>query len=356
MPITFVTFGLGYLAIIGIPPFAGYFSKDKIIEAAFAAGGGSGVTLGIAALLGAGLTAFYMTRVMLMTFFGARRWAEDAHPHESPRVMTGPMILLALGSIGAGGLFVVRLLAATLARAGGRRRDRRMPRTPCPAPTVTLLALAVVLAGVARGLPAVRRDHRPVPAVAPAGVTALTVAARRDLYGDAFNEAVLRCGPAATSTRALIDLDSRGHRRARSTASPRWSPPSRPDCGYLQTGFVRSYALSMLTGAALVVVAVLLAGGGVAVTSFPWLTVSVAAVPLAGAVAGRRAPARSRARRKSRALVGGAGGARAGDRGGRRLPPARRAVPVRRIAQLDHRFRRALHRSAWTASRWRWCC
>ena len=74
LPITFATFGLGYLAIIGVPPFAGFFSKDAIIESALNAGGVKGVVLGGAALLGAGITAFYMTRVMLMTFFGERRW------------------------------------------------------------------------------------------------------------------------------------------------------------------------------------------------------------------------------------------------------------------------------------------
>ena len=93
MPVTFVTFGLGYLAIIGFPPFSGFFSKDRIIEAAFDKGGTSGGILGTAALIGAGITAFYMTRLMLMTFFGKPRWkaprragdrTRDAHPHESP--------------------------------------------------------------------------------------------------------------------------------------------------------------------------------------------------------------------------------------------------------------------------------
>ena len=99
LPITFATFGLGYLAIIGVPPLAGFFSKDGIIEAAFGAGGAKGIVLGAATILGAGITAFYMTRVMLMTFFGERRWKPDTHPHESPRVMTWPMILLAVGSV-----------------------------------------------------------------------------------------------------------------------------------------------------------------------------------------------------------------------------------------------------------------
>src|SRR3989442_1852436 len=100
MPVTFVTFGLGYLAIIGFPGLSGFFSKDKIIEAAFARGGTEGWILGGTALLGAAITAFYMTRVMLMTFFGEKRWdPAEYHPHESPKVMTIPMIALAVGSV-----------------------------------------------------------------------------------------------------------------------------------------------------------------------------------------------------------------------------------------------------------------
>src|SRR5690242_4809391 len=78
MPLTFATFGLGYLAIIGFPGLSGFFSKDKIIEAAFAHGGTEGWILGTATLVGAAVTAFYMTRVMLMTFFGEKRWQPDA--------------------------------------------------------------------------------------------------------------------------------------------------------------------------------------------------------------------------------------------------------------------------------------
>ena len=126
MPVTYVTFGLGYLAIIGIPPFSGFFTKDPIIEAAFDKGGTSGAILGTCALIGAGITAFYMTRVMLMTWYGKRRWAGEAesgephestepgaehagapHPHESPAVMTWPMIVLAIGSVGAGAFLII---------------------------------------------------------------------------------------------------------------------------------------------------------------------------------------------------------------------------------------------------------
>ena len=70
MPVTFGTFALGYVALIGLIPFSGYWTKDAIIEATFDRGDVWGWLLGGAAVLGAGLTAFYMTRLMLMTFFG----------------------------------------------------------------------------------------------------------------------------------------------------------------------------------------------------------------------------------------------------------------------------------------------
>src|SRR5260370_21623349 len=107
MRTTFVTFGIGYLAIIGVPPFSGFFTKDAVIEAAFDKGGTSGLILGGSALLGAGITAFYMTRVMFMTFAGERRWEPGVHPHESPPVMTVPVILLAIGSIVDSGVLSV---------------------------------------------------------------------------------------------------------------------------------------------------------------------------------------------------------------------------------------------------------
>src|SRR3954469_6745961 len=97
LPVTFVTFGLAYLALIGLFPLSGFWTKDAIIEATFDRGDTLGYALGAAAILGAGLTAFYMTRLMLMTFFGPPRWEEGVHPHEAPPVMTVPMVVLAVG-------------------------------------------------------------------------------------------------------------------------------------------------------------------------------------------------------------------------------------------------------------------
>ncbi|MBF6435556.1 NADH-quinone oxidoreductase subunit L [Nocardia cyriacigeorgica] len=250
LPITYVTFGLGYLAIIGVPPFAGFFSKDRIIEAAFAEGGAAGLALGAVTLLGAGLTAFYMTRVMLMTFFGERRWKPDTHPHEAPAVMTGPMILLAVGSVASGALLVWgSALQNWLEPVVGSHHGE----PALPVPVITALALLVVAAGV--GVAYQQYARRPVPETAPQQVSALTVAARKDLYGDAVNEAGLM-RPGRHLTRSLVFVDNRGiDGLVNSTAAVIGGLSAR--IRRVQTGFVRSYALSMFTGAALVAAALL---------------------------------------------------------------------------------------------------
>ncbi|MGW0023978.1 NADH-quinone oxidoreductase subunit L [Rhodococcus sp. NPDC003383] len=251
MPITYVTFGLAYLAIIGIPPFAGFFSKDLIIEAAFGSGGVEGFVLGAAALLGAGITAFYMTRVMLMTFFGRRRWAEDAHPHESPGVMTVPMVVLAIGSVAGGALLayggaLVNWLEPVVGEEHGE--------LPVPVWVLTVVTLAVVLVGVAIAY----RQYaiREIPVDAPDEVSALTRAARRDLYGDAVNEAVFM-RPGQHATRALVEVDDRAVDGAVGGVAVLIGAASAR-LRTLQTGFSRSYALSMLVGAALVVATMVL--------------------------------------------------------------------------------------------------
>ncbi len=258
LPVTFVTFGLGYLAIIGVPPFAGFFSKDAIIETAFNSGGLRGWLLGGAALLGAGITAFYMTRVMLLTFFGRARWTEKAtetYPHESPKVMTWPMVVLAVGSVGAGALLA---LGHTLQRwlepvVGSHEAEHAVP-----AWMMTVTALGVVAIGVAVAYRQYAMHN--VAETPPQDVSVLTAAARRDLYGDAFNEATFMRGGQGL-TRALVVVDDKGVDGAANGLAHLVGRVS-DGLRQVQTGFARSYALSMLVGSALVVAAVLIKAWG----------------------------------------------------------------------------------------------
>ncbi|MFD8464067.1 NADH-quinone oxidoreductase subunit L [Streptomyces cyaneofuscatus] len=255
MPVTFITFGLGYLAIIGFPGLSGFFSKDKIIEAAFAKGGTEGWILGSVALLGAAITAFYMTRVMLMTFFGEKRWQPDAeghepHPHESPKSMTIPMIVLAVGSVFAGGFFAI----------GDRFVNWLEPVTgydhghsPLSVATVTGATVVALVIGVAIAWGMYGR--KPVPAVAPRG-SLLTRAARRDLLQDDFNHVVLVRG-GEHLTRSLVYVDhSLVDGVVNGTAASVGGLSGR--LRKLQNGYARSYAVSMFGGAAVVIAATLL--------------------------------------------------------------------------------------------------
>jgi NADH-quinone oxidoreductase subunit L len=244
MPWTFATFAFGYLAIIGIIPFAGFFSKDKIIEAALDKGGASGDIFGAVALAGAGLTAFYMTRLMLMTFFGNKRWPKGVHPHESPKVMLIPMGVLAVGSLISGYLLIIHgdlqhFLSPSVGPLAAPASE------PLSATALSLLALVVVLCGV--GFAYWRVGTKPVPAEPPTHVTPLTVAARRSLFGDALNEAIFM-RPGQYLTRALVFFDNRGvDGVVNGFAAGIGGTSAR--VRRTQTGFVRSYALSMLAGA-----------------------------------------------------------------------------------------------------------
>ncbi len=252
MQITFVTFGFGYLAIIGVPPFSGFFTKDPIIEAAYHKGGTSGALLGTAALVGAAITAFYMTRVMLMTFGGKRRWEDDAHPHESPPVMTAPMVVLAVGSL-CGGAFLMlsnRLIDFLRPVVGTPPRAEGWAGIFSPLSLATL-ALVILAAAGAWAM----YGRREVPVTAPRGSFA-TVAARKDLYGDAFNESVLM-RPGQWLTRLSVFFDNRGVDGLVNTIAATMGGSSGR-LRKVQTGFVRSYALSMLVGAVLLVGALLL--------------------------------------------------------------------------------------------------
>jgi NADH-quinone oxidoreductase subunit L len=257
MPITAVTFGLGYLAIIGFPGFAGFFSKDLIIESAFNRPGWTGWLLGGIALGGAGLTAFYMSRLYFLTFLGRRRWTDDVHPHESPRSMTVPMIVLAIGSVAGGfGLQALGLLdwlAPVFGGHAGLNQVEGELHHRIPAAAVTAMTLTIVALGIATAYALFLR--RPVAVEAPATTNPIVVAARNDLYANTINEALF-ARPGQYLTRALVYFDSRGvDGLVNGLAAMVGGGSAR--LRRMQTGFVRSYALTMLGGAVLVVAALL---------------------------------------------------------------------------------------------------
>ncbi len=258
MKITWVTFGLGWLAIIGVPPFSGFFSKDKIIEAAFMPVAGAewrAWLFGSVVLIGAGLTAFYMSRLFFMTFHGEKRWttaAEGAeqHPHESPRLMTWPMVVLAVGSVALGGLLSIGGVFTTWLEPVVGHTEHADPVLPIP----VIMASTLVLVLLGAFLAWRQYAASTVPQVAPAG-SALTRAARRDLYQDEVNDAVL-VGPGAYLTRSLVYGD-------RQVVDGAVVGVAHVTVGIaervrkLQNGYVRSYAATMLAGAVVLLVVVL---------------------------------------------------------------------------------------------------
>ena len=242
MVVTWLTFMAAYLAIIGIPPFSGFWSKDDIIHAAFEVN----VFVGVCAIIAAGITGFYMTRMVIMTFFGKPRWPDDAHPHESKAVMTIPLIILALGSMFTGlALLFWGDIIDWLTPVTG------LEQSPLPFPVIILeiATLIVVLIGVAIAIRMYRKD---VPVEAPQDVNILTKAARNSMYDDAIND-VLVVQPTYSVSRALIGIDNRGIDGIVNGLAA-FVGGSGERLRRWQTGFARSYALAMVGGAVLVVV------------------------------------------------------------------------------------------------------
>ncbi|MGH3873476.1 MAG: NADH-quinone oxidoreductase subunit L [Pseudonocardiaceae bacterium] len=259
LPITFAIFTSGYLALIGFPFLSGYYTKDAIIEAAFGAGGRQGVIFGGLAMLAAGITAFYMTRLLLMTFFGEQRWrdlrspdGQSYHPHESPPVMWVPMVPLAIGSLVAGFLLISgERLAHWLEPSVGASVPGEA--APFPVELVPLFTVLVSAAGVLLAWVVVGR--RRVPVQRPQRVSFPVAAARADLYANAINEAII-ARPGTWLTRALVFVDNKGVDGVVNGAAALLGGTSGR-LRRLQTGFVRSYALGML-GGSVVVIALLL--------------------------------------------------------------------------------------------------
>jgi len=253
---TWVTFAFGWLAIIGVPPFSGFYSKDEIIHAAFEGEGWQPWVLGPVTVLGAGLTAFYMTRLFFMTFHGRRRWHDGSeapapHPHESPVLMVAPMVVLAAGSAGLGALLATTgWIDAWLEPVF---TEPEHSEAVVDLGVVTAVTLALIGLGVALAyLLYLRRD---VPVTAPRG-SLLTRAARRDLFQDDVND-IAFVEPGRAFVRGMGEVDDdlvAGAVRSLTRSVARFgSGLSR-----LQTGFVRSYALSMFSGVALLLGALVL--------------------------------------------------------------------------------------------------
>ncbi len=246
MPVTFATFSLGYLAIIGFPGFSGFWSKDLIIEVALT----ENLLVGVCALVGAGVTAFYMTRLMLMTFAGRKRWLDGVHPHESPKLMTVPLMVLAALSVLGGVMILGEWIVHWLEPVTG---EEAHGEPPLPVLVITLITVLVVAAGVATAWLLVGR--RDVPATAPTRVSLATRAARADLYGDAVNEGLV-VEPGRRLVGGLVLFDRAGADGA-FTGTARLIGAVGGVVRRVQTGFVRSYALSLLGGTLIVVLAML---------------------------------------------------------------------------------------------------
>jgi NADH-quinone oxidoreductase subunit L len=250
MPITFVTFGLGYLAIIGVPPFAGFYSKDLIIETAFNAGGAKGIILGSTALLGAALTAFYMTRVMILTFTSPKRWDENQHPHESPSLMWIPMVVLSIGSV-TSGLLLSRggTLKTWLAPLFEKHSEHEELLAP-----IVVSGLAILMVAIGVSIAVIKYQLSDVANEAPSNVSIFTRFARRDLLQDDANEALfMRPGQALTSLLVKTD-DVVVDGSVRGVAKMALS--SGAVLRKTQTGYVRSYAALILLGATALIAAI----------------------------------------------------------------------------------------------------
>jgi NADH-quinone oxidoreductase subunit L len=236
IPWTFWTFLAGTLAIAGIPFFAGFFSKDEILAAAL----GHPVLLGIG-LFTALLTAFYMARLLFLTFFGDFRGGEEAehHLHESPWVMLVPLILLAIGSA-AGGFVKIPEIVQPVFRLG----HGHIPHVAWLPVAATLSAIAGILGAyyLYLAMPELRAG------LASTFRPALRVFAAKYYWDDVYNGFVRRVVVRGSDLVLWQGVDNRvvdGAVNRTATITGALAEMLRP----LQTGFVRQYALLILAGA-----------------------------------------------------------------------------------------------------------
>jgi len=241
LPVTFATMAIAWLAISGIPPLAGFWSKDEILAVLYERGDLWQILWGVG-LVTALLTAFYMTRMMWLTFFGGSRWEEGIEPHESPRVMTWPLVALA-------GLSIVGGFVNTPFRLGLEHfldpvlEGLHVAHAPEGSVALTLAGVSIVAALVGIGLGWLRYRSR-VPSEAGFGWRVLGSGYYVD---DLYAEVFARGGKLGAAWLAFR-FDARGVDGAVEgvgALTRRVGGWLRP----LQTGFVRNYGLAVLAGA-----------------------------------------------------------------------------------------------------------
>jgi NADH-quinone oxidoreductase subunit L len=259
MPVTAMTMGIATLAIAGIPPLAGFWSKDEILGATFARGGWFYV-LWIVGLVTALMTAFYMTRQWVLVFLGEPRWDEGARPHESPPVMTTPLIVLAGLSI-VGGL-VNTPLRQTLERFLEPSFElvhiQHPPEGWLMFALLAGLSVLAALVGLGIGFMTYRAPRQCwgafEEAFEPLWGTWEQAYHVDDIYGRVLVAPGEKLAEAAAFTADVRVIDGAVNGVGRLVRDiGQWSRP-------LQTGFVRNYGVLFL-GGALVVVVWLVAGG-----------------------------------------------------------------------------------------------
>ena len=212
MPVTFLTFAMGYLAIIGFPRLL-----RLLVQGQDHRGRVRPERRGrrCCAMLGAGITGFYMTRLMLMTFFSEKRWEEDVHPHESPKVMTVPLIVLAALSV-ARRPAAARRLDRRLPGAGGRR-PRRTENPPIPALAVSRASWSWSSPSASRS-PGSSSAGARCRATAPQDVSFVTrAAAPTSTATRSTTSCVMR--PGDRLVHGLVVFDHHGRRRRRRRAA-----------------------------------------------------------------------------------------------------------------------------------------
>ncbi len=255
LPITYGTMAVAWLAISGIPPFSGFWSKDEILAVTFAKGGWF-VALWVVGVLTAGLTAFYMSRLIFLTFWGEPRWDEGVEPHESTSVMTRP--LLALATLAAvGGLVNMPWIPALEHFLEPSFAGLEQGHLPSGATSWLLGAISVAVAGLGILYGYRRYIAATLPDETGAGWDLVEQGFGID---DLYGATVVLPGKRAAEAMAfqadakVVDGAVNGVGVAVKEIAARLKP--------IQSGLVRSYGAAILLGAVAVLLVLVLRGGG----------------------------------------------------------------------------------------------